>query len=408
MSNVKLTCPVCLAEFNASEQLEEHFQNMESQKEVLNSKDNEIDGLKTIISKLRKDVEEAKVSKKNDLKPQLDKAMEKGYQDGFKAKELNLERIKKEAKEAAKEEIKKENKLDEEQIFQKGLLKGEQINHDNHEKERMEDARKIKALTLQLSTYKEKINEANRSGSIGNVETQGEAQELIIENLMEKFFPRDDIQPVKKGANGPDIILSVNNNSNQCIGKIAIESKDAIRFDEDWVKKLSKDMTNNNINFGIIVSRKSPKNFKHIEWRLDNKIAIIECKESSIKLTTEIIRELVVNEHKIKRVSRLSNSERDELYKRMLSPQMGLLFTNLMRSCLSAQDLIDDESKNQARFKTKKENINNLKKQQILDIIGAISGNDTKLSESLIGALDSDNRTDNLIEIDLNSKITKQ
>ena len=92
----------------------------------------------------------------------------------------------------------------------------------------------------------------------------------------------------------------------------------------------------------------------------------------------------------------------------MLSPQMGLLFTNLMRSCLSAQDLIDDESKNQARFKTKKENINNLKKQQILDIIGAISGNDTKLSESLIGALDSDNRTDNLIEIDLNSKITKQ
>ena len=134
MSNVKLTCPICLAEFNASEQLEEHFQNMESQKEVLNSKDNEIDGLKTIISKLRKDVEEAKLSKINDLKPQLDKAMEKGFQDGFKAKELNLERIKKEAKEAAKEEIKKENKLDEEQIFQKGLLKGEQINHDNHEK----------------------------------------------------------------------------------------------------------------------------------------------------------------------------------------------------------------------------------------------------------------------------------
>ena len=124
--------------------------------------------------------------------------MEKGFQDGFKAKELNLERIKKEAKEAAKEEIKKENKLDEEQIFQKGLLKGEQINHDNHEKERMEDARKIKALTLQLSTYKEKINEANRSGSIGNVETQGEAQELIIENLMEKFFPRDDIPSQKR------------------------------------------------------------------------------------------------------------------------------------------------------------------------------------------------------------------
>ena len=92
----------------------------------------------------------------------------------------------------------------------------------------------------------------------------------------------------------------------------------------------------------------------------------------------------------------------------MLSPQMGLLFTNLMRSCLSAQDLIDAESRNQKRFKTKKEDINNLKKQQILDIIGAISGDDTKLSESLIGALDNDDRTDNLIDIDINSKITKQ
>ena len=35
MSNVKLTCPICLAEFNASEQLEEHFQNMESQRKCL-------------------------------------------------------------------------------------------------------------------------------------------------------------------------------------------------------------------------------------------------------------------------------------------------------------------------------------------------------------------------------------
>ena len=93
MNNLKITCPVCSAEFNATEQLEEHFQNMEGQKEVLKSKDNEIGSLKTIISKLRKDVEEAKVSKLNNLKPQLDEAMEKGFQDGFKAKELNLERI---------------------------------------------------------------------------------------------------------------------------------------------------------------------------------------------------------------------------------------------------------------------------------------------------------------------------
>ena len=86
------------------------------------------------------------------------------------------------------------------------------------------------------------------------------------------------IYPVKKGANGPDIILSVNNNSNQCIGKIAIESKDAIRFDEDWVKKLSKDMTNNNINFGIIVSRKSLKISNILNGDLIIKLQLLNAK----------------------------------------------------------------------------------------------------------------------------------
>ena len=408
MNKLKITCPVCLAEFDATAQLEKHFQSMEGQDEKIKSQDSEINTLKEIISKLEKTLNEEKKQKVDELKSQIDEAKEKAFEEGFKAKELNLVRIQKEAREVAYEEIQKENKLEEEKIFQKGLLQGEQVNNDSHEKQRMEDARVIKSLQLQLSTFKEKVNEASRSGSVGNVETQGEAQELIIESLMEKFFPRDDIRPVKKGALGADIILSVKSNINQCIGKIAIESKDAVKFDEKWVSKLNKDMTNNNINFGIIVSRKLPKNFNHIEWRLENKIAIIECKESSIKLTTEIIRELIVNEYKIKRVSRLTSSERDELYKRMLSPQMGLLFTNLMRSCLSTQALIDDESKSQARFKAKKEDVNNLKKKQILDIIGKISGNDSKLSESLIGALDGDDKTGNLIEIGLNSKITNQ
>ena len=53
---------------------------------MLNSKDNEIDGLKTTISKLRKDVEGQKYQKINDLKPQLDKAMEKGFKTVSKQK----------------------------------------------------------------------------------------------------------------------------------------------------------------------------------------------------------------------------------------------------------------------------------------------------------------------------------
>ena len=35
MSNVKLTCPICLAEFNASEQLEEHFKIWKAKRKCL-------------------------------------------------------------------------------------------------------------------------------------------------------------------------------------------------------------------------------------------------------------------------------------------------------------------------------------------------------------------------------------
>ena len=69
------------------------------------------------------------------------------------------------------------------------------------QKARLETASKLEtqALERQLLTLKESLADAERKASLGSQQEQGEVQELVLEDVLQKAFPKDFVEEVGKG-----------------------------------------------------------------------------------------------------------------------------------------------------------------------------------------------------------------
>ena len=385
-------CPECEHEFDASHQFAEHseyFEQIKKELEDEKSKLVQLDLQNNILEGKYHDalniLGDAKKEAKAELALETKHKIQLAFEDGKKAVNVDVERIQKEVAEKTRQEMLQNSQKSIEKSYQEGLLAGESLHQGKYETDIAEKEKELNAMKIQYERMAIKLNELSTKTE-KDVELKGEAQELYIEKLLEKNFPNDDVELIKKGANGHDCTLKINEGKREGIGSIAFESKDTKEFQERWVAKLHQDMINHNIDFGIIATRATPKNFQHIEWRMDKRILIVQCKESSIIPTAEIIRELIVNEYKVKRISQLPDTKQSELYKRILNPSLGMQVRDLFRSYIIAQQLIDDDAKFAQRSRAKREQLISQQKKQILSIFGAISGDDSKLAENLIGS----------------------
>ena len=390
MHNINITCPHCDTQFDGAEQLEQHFQQIELKDKLLTEQQNELIQLKEAKKaddqqkqELVKQINNAKLLAKKELQKDLDESVKNAYQKGFDAAELNVKAIRKEAKEAAKEELKGDLKKTSDKAFQEGLLAAEQRLQDRQDQEVTDLKKQITVEKLDKQRLQKHIEELREKAQQRNVELQGEAQELYLEDMLRKHFPNDEVQEVKKGASGHDCTFVINHRNQEGLAKIAFESKNTKHFSADWVDKLNKTMMEKKIPYGVIVTKALPKDFDHIQWRLDS-IVIIPFKTSSILTTAEMLRELLIKEYEIRKVSLLDDSEQAQLYRRLMSPQMRMQVTALMRSYLATSDLIDDDERANAKSIIKRQANLNEQKQKLLKIFGAVAGSDSKLADNLI------------------------
>ncbi len=92
------------------------------------------------------------------------------------------------------------------------------------------------------------------------MQLQGEAQELLLEEILKENFPYDLIEEVGKGVEGADCIQVVRNSSGIEYGKIIFESKRAKGWNNTWIEKLRNDMRVKQADLAILVTQVFPKN----------------------------------------------------------------------------------------------------------------------------------------------------
>jgi len=266
--------------------LEKQRQDLDAEKsnqqESIDKKVN--DGIKQKESDLKKqikaDVEEEQSDALKSLREDLD-------EKSSKIKELNkttveFEKLKRE-KDELEESIKAQSEKD---LNQKIIEERAKIRKEEADKNEL----KLKEIEKRLEDQTKLTDEMRRKQEQGSMQTQGEVQELAIEEWLAKKFPLDTIQEIKKGERGADCLQIIHTHANQNCGSIYYESKRTKSFQPSWIEKFKADIREKNANIGVLVTEVMPSDMD----RMGLKEGIWICSFDEFKALCEVLRESVI------------------------------------------------------------------------------------------------------------------
>jgi hypothetical protein len=166
---------------------------------------------------------------------------------------------------------------------------------------------KQKELEKQLEDQKKLVDEMKRKAEQGSMQLQGEAQELILEELLRDYFPFDLISEVGKGVRGADCIQTVRNTFGQECGRIIYESKRTSSFGADWIDKLKKDMRAIGVDVAVIVSQCYPKGMDCF----GEKEGVWICSFDEVKAVAYILRDGII---KLANLAKAQDNKGDKMH----------------------------------------------------------------------------------------------
>lgn len=296
--STEIKCPNCGHEFEPTDSIRE-----EVQKE-LRSKMTEWQKQQQL--KFDAQLLEEKKKTQKETEEQLRRSIVSDFENKLRMLEENNQETKEKLKQAREKEIeflKKEQALvsKEQELelqLQKMLMEersklAEIIRKEEAEKISLKETEyqlKNKELEEKLESQKKLVDEMKRKAEQGSMQMQGEAQELLLEDLLRQSFPYDSIEEVGKGVKGADCILVVRNKFGQECGKIIFESKRTKDFSEQWIEKLKADMRSQAADIAVIVSQAMPKGLD----RFGEKEGVWICSFAEVKALTHVLRDSIV------------------------------------------------------------------------------------------------------------------
>lgn len=149
---------------------------------------------------------------------------------------------------------------------------------------------KLKEMEEKLEGQRKLAEEMKRKAEQGSMQSQGEAQELALEEMLRAAFPFDLIEEVGKGVRGADCIQTVRNNFGQECGKIIFESKRTKDFANDWIEKLKADMRNQSADIAVIVTQAFPKDMDSF----GEKDGVWICSFAEVKPVIQMLRQGII------------------------------------------------------------------------------------------------------------------
>ena len=250
MSKQEITCPKCSYKFALDEALN-----------------------REIELHMRKQLSEEFERKESDLRQKLAREAAERAERNSAELQMKVEAQAKELKEARDNEralLRKKAELQEQ--AEKAELEAQRRLADEREKirktaqdqvieeHRLRDADKTK----QLEDMRRQIEELKRKSEQGSQKLQGDVQEMELEKVLRERFPRDQIEAVKSGVRGADVLQKVTSDSGQVCGTILWESKRVRNWSDKWIDKLIEDKQAAKADVAVIVTDALPEGVAHM------------------------------------------------------------------------------------------------------------------------------------------------
>lgn len=358
-----IRCPKCNSEINIEDLISEGAKD--SIEKAIAEKEAE---LKTILEDREKEFKKllAKVEKEKEkeldarLKNESKKLKEKENLIRKQVEEEQAEAIKSmnEALDEATEKLKDFNKLKAEKskLEREKALQREEITAELEEKmqirlsEEMQSIKqkaqekyelKIVELEKKLKDQITKTEEMRQLQEQGSQQLQGEAQEIAIEDYLKTYFPYDTITPISTGEKGADVLHIINTQYKTNCGSVYYESKRTKTFNDNWIKKLKKDMQAKGADIGVIVTSVYPDGME----RMDVKDGVYICSFAEFKALCGILKSTILQISDVKGLEENRHEKKELLYNYLTSTEFRLQ----LESIVNAFSTLDTELQKERR-----------------------------------------------------------
>lgn len=121
----------------------------------------------------------------------------------------------------------------------------------------------LKKRDREIEKLNQAVEDAYRKGQQGSQESQGEVLEDDLQERLERAFPVDRLDEVKKGKAGADILHTVVNAENQPCGVLIWEAKNTKNWQPKWISKLKDDQREAKASIAILVSVALPPEIEY-------------------------------------------------------------------------------------------------------------------------------------------------
>ena len=296
--SAEIKCPNCGHEFEPTDSIREEVQR-ELRSKMTEWQKNQQQKFEAQLleekKKTQKETEELirkSVASDFESKLQLLEQNNKDNEEKLRqAREQQLEFLKKEQELKNKEaelELSVQKKLQEEREKLAGEIR--KLEEQRIAAKETEYQLKLKEMEEKLEAQRKLAEEMKRKAEQGSMQSQGEVQELLLEELLRTAFPFDVIEEVGKGVRGADCIQTVRNNFGQECGRIIFESKRTKDFAADWIEKLKADMRSQGADVAVIVTQAMPKDMD----RFGEKDGVWICTFSEVKPIVHMLRDGII------------------------------------------------------------------------------------------------------------------
>jgi len=128
-----------------------------------------------------------------------------------------------------------------------------------------------------IDDMRKQVEELRRKSEQGSQQLQGEVQELELEAILRRQFPKDEFEPVAVGRAGGDILQKVIGASGTVCGTILWESKRTKGWQDGWLSKARENQRNAHASVSVIASTALPKDITTFDRVEDVWVTGFEC-----------------------------------------------------------------------------------------------------------------------------------
>jgi hypothetical protein len=369
-TNIK--CPKCGSEFDVQnvlsadveqklrQEYEKQFQQSLNQvnleKKKLEDEQKQFEEKKKRENELfQQKLQQEKLKLEAEIQQQLRKSIVADYENELrllKQNNLDNEEKLKAARQKEYEFLKKEQELrtreqELEIILQKKLLSErnallQQIRKEELERNTIKETEyqlKVKELEKQLEDQRKLAEEMKRRAEQGSMQLQGEAQELLLEEILKDHFPYDTISEVGKGVEGADCIQTVYSKLGIECGKIIFESKRTKTFQSAWIEKLKTDMRNKQADVAILVTQVYPKDMACFGER----DGVWICSFSEVVALTSALRHTILRISETKKAEENKGEKMQMLYSYLTGTEFRQQIETIVEGFLFLKNSISKE-----------------------------------------------------------------